>query len=102
MPQGRRRPSSWLSKGAYLWAEAGLLDGRSATTHWWSTHDFARRYPKVKLDAERIFIQDGSVWTSAGISAGIDPALALVEDDLGPAIARRPGPQLVGHQPRPD
>ena len=87
--------------GAYLLAEAGLLDGRSATTHWWSTYDFGRRYPKVRLDAERIFIQDGNVWTSAGISAGIDLALALIEDDLGPAIARRTAQQLVVHQRRP-
>lgn len=95
-----RRTAS-VCTGAYLLAEAGLLDGRSATTHWWSTDDFARRYPKVKLDAERIFTQDGSVWTSAGISAGIDLALALIEDDLGPAIARRTAQQLVVHQRRP-
>lgn len=97
---GMRRTAS-VCTGAYLLAEAGLLDGRSATTHWWSTDDFARRYPKVKLDAERIFIQDGGVWTSAGISAGIDLALALIEDDLGPAIARRTAQQLVVHQRRP-
>lgn len=95
-----RRTAS-VCTGAYLLAEAGLLDGRSATTHWWSTDHFARRYPKVKLDAERIFIQDDSVWTSAGISAGIDLALALIEDDLGPAIARRTAQQLVVHQRRP-
>ncbi|WP_296747500.1 GlxA family transcriptional regulator [Mesorhizobium sp.] len=95
-----RRTAS-VCTGAYLLAEAGLLDGRSATTHWWSTQDFARRYPKVKLEAERIFIHDDSVWTSAGISAGIDLALALIEDDLGPAIARRTAQQLVVHQRRP-
>lgn len=95
-----RRTAS-VCTGAYLLAEAGLLDGRSATTHWWSTDDFARRYPKVRLDAERIFIEDGGVWTSAGISAGIDLALALIEDDLGPAIARRAAQQLVVHQRRP-
>ena len=95
-----RRTAS-VCTGAYLLAEAGLLDGRSATTHWWSTDDFARRYPKVKVDAERIFIQDGCVWTSAGISAGIDLALALIEDDLGRAVARRTAQQLVVHQRRP-
>lgn len=95
-----RRTAS-VCTGAYLLAEAGLLDGRAATTHWWSTGDFARRYPKVNLEAERIFIRDGSVWTSAGISAGIDLALALIEDDLGPAIARRTAQQLVVHQRRP-
>lgn len=95
-----RRIASVCS-GAYLLAEAGLLDGRRATTHWNSTDDFGRRYPKVKLDAERIFIQDGNVWTSAGISAGIDLALALIEDDLGPEVARRTAQQLVVHQRRP-
>ncbi|MGE0499548.1 MAG: GlxA family transcriptional regulator [Rhizobiaceae bacterium] len=95
-----RRIASVCS-GAFLLAEARLLDGRRATTHWNSTGDFGRRYPGVKLDAERIFTQDGNVWTSAGISAGIDLALALIEDDLGPEIARRTAQQLVVHQRRP-
>lgn len=94
------RPTSVCS-GAYLLAEAGLLDGRRATTHWSRTEDFARRYPKVKLDADRIFIRDGDVWTSGGITAGIDLALALIEDDLGADIARRTAQQLVVHQRRP-
>jgi transcriptional regulator GlxA family with amidase domain len=95
-----RRQTSVCS-GAYVLAEAGLLDGRRATTHWSRTDDFARRYPKVKLDADRIFIRDGEVWTSAGITAGIDLALALVEDDLGADVARRVAQQLVVHQRRP-
>lgn len=95
-----RRMASVCS-GAYILAEAGLLDGRRATTHWGNSEDFARRYPKIRLDAERIFIRDGDVWTSAGISAGIDLALALIEDDLGPEIARRTAQQLVVHQRRP-
>lgn len=95
-----RRIASVCS-GAYLLAEAGLLDGRRATTHWDSTDDFGRRYPKIRLEAEHIFIRDGDVWTSAGISAGIDLALALIEDDLGPQIARRTAQQLVVHQRRP-
>jgi len=95
-----RRVASVCS-GAYLLAEAGLLDGRRATTHWDSSDDFARRYPRVSLDAERIFIRDGEVWTSAGISAGIDMALALIEDDHGPGLARRVAQQLVVHQRRP-
>jgi transcriptional regulator GlxA family with amidase domain len=95
-----RRPASVCS-GAYVLAEAGLLDGRRATTHWGRTDDFARRYPKVKLEADRIFIRDGDVWTSAGITAGIDLALALVEDDLGGEVARRTAQQLVVHQRRP-
>lgn len=90
-----------VCSGAFLLAEAGLLDGRRATTHWASTDHFARRYPRVKLDAERIFIRDGDVWTSAGISAGIDLALALIEDDCGADVARRTAQQLVVHQRRP-
>lgn len=95
-----RRPTSVCS-GAYVLAEAGLLDGRRATTHWSRTDHFARTYPKVKLDADRIFIRDGEVWTSAGITAGIDLALALIEEDLGADIARRVAQQLVVHQRRP-
>lgn len=95
-----RRVASVCS-GAYLLAEAGLLDDRRATTHWASGDDFSRRYPRVKLDADRIFIRDGDIWTSAGISAGVDLALALVEDDLGSDIARRTSQQLVVHHRRP-
>jgi transcriptional regulator GlxA family with amidase domain len=95
-----RRITSVCS-GAFILAEAGLLDGRRATTHWASSDDFARRYPRTRLDAERIFVRDGNVWTSAGISAGIDLALALIEDDLGPQLARRTAQQLVVHQRRP-
>jgi transcriptional regulator GlxA family with amidase domain len=95
-----RRIASVCS-GAYFLAIAGLLDGRRATTHWGSSDDFGRRFPKVKLEADRIFIRDGNIWTSAGISAGIDLALALIEDDLGAEIARRTAQQLVVHQRRP-
>jgi transcriptional regulator GlxA family with amidase domain len=101
LKQARTRRIASVCSGAFFLAEAGLLDGRSATTHWASTDHFARLYPRVKLDAERIFIQDGNVWTSAGISAGIDLALALIEDDLGPEIARRTAQQLVVHHRRP-
>lgn len=97
----RARRIASVCSGAFLLAEAGLLDGRRATTHWASTDHFARRYPKVTLDAERIFIRDGDIWTSAGISAGIDLALAMIEDDLGPEAARRTAQQLVVHQRRP-
>jgi transcriptional regulator GlxA family with amidase domain len=95
-----RRIASVCS-GAFLLAEAGLLDGKRATTHWDSTERLERSYPKVKVDAERIFIRDGDIWTSAGISAGIDLALALIEDDLGPDAGRRVAQQLVVHQRRP-
>lgn len=95
-----RRTASVCS-GAFLLAEAGLLDGRRATTHWGNAVDLGRRYPKVRLDPDSIFVRDGDVWTSAGISAGIDLALALIEDDLGPEIARRTAQQLVVHHRRP-
>jgi len=97
---GARRVTSVCS-GAYFLAEAGLLDGRRATTHWSRTDHFARRYPQIRLDADRIFIRDGNVWTSGGITAGIDLTLALIEDDLGPEVARRTAQQLVVHQRRP-
>ena len=69
--------------GAYLLAEAGLLDGRRATTHWSRCADFAESYPAVDVDPDPIFIRDGDIATSAGVTAGIDLALAFVEDDLG-------------------
>jgi transcriptional regulator GlxA family with amidase domain len=97
---GVRRTASVCS-GAYLLAEAGLLDGRRATTHWSRSDDFSRRFPKVRLEPDRIFVRQDNVWTSAGISAGIDLALALIEDDLGGEIARRTAQQLVVHQRRP-
>jgi transcriptional regulator GlxA family with amidase domain len=90
-----------VCSGAYLLAEARLLDGRSATTHWKSAGDFGQRYPTIKLCADRIFVRDGEIWTSAGIAAGIDLALALIEDDLGPAIAEAVAQQLVVPRRRP-
>lgn len=94
------RRAAGVCSGAFFLAEAGLLDGRRATTHWSAAERFRLRYPHVRLDADRMFVRDGNVWTSAGISAGIDLALALVEDDLGPGIARRTAQQLVVHQRR--
>ena len=98
-PEVRRTAS--ICSGAYLLAEAGLLDGKRATTHWGRSDHFARRYPKVRLEPDRIFVREGEVWTSAGITAGIDLALALIEDDLGADIARKTAQQLVVHQRRP-
>ncbi len=95
-----RRITSVCS-GAYFLAEAGLLEGRRATTHWASSGDFASRYPNVRLETDRIYIRDGDIWTSAGVSAGIDLALALIEDDLGNDVARHTAQQLVVHQRRP-
>lgn len=95
-----RRTTSVCS-GAYLLAAAGLLDGKSATTHWSCTIDFTRRFPKVSLDPDRIFVKEGSIWTSAGITAGIDLSLALIEEDLGESIARQTAQQLVVYYRRP-
>ena len=95
----RRRAS--VCSGAFLLAEAGRRDGRAATTHWDSVERFQRSYPQVRLDPDCIYTRDGDVWTSAGISAGIDMALALIEDDFGPALARRTAQQLVVHSRRP-
>jgi transcriptional regulator GlxA family with amidase domain len=84
-----------VCSGAYVLAEAGLLDGKRATTHWGRTRDFVARYPKVKLEPDQIFTRDGDVWTSAGITAGIDLALALVTEDHGEAVAQDTARQLV-------
>lgn len=74
--------------GSYALAEAGLLDGIRATTHWGWIDDFARRYPKVVVDRNAVFLREDKYWTSAGISAGIEMAIALIQDDLGPGAAR--------------
>src|ERR1700722_14302286 len=79
-----------VCSGAYILAEAGLLDGRRATTHWQRTRHFVSTYPKVKLEADRIFIRDGNIWSSAGISAGIDLALAWRRKILARRSRRKP------------
>jgi transcriptional regulator GlxA family with amidase domain len=84
-----------VCSGAYVLAEAGLLDGKRATTHWGRTREFVVRYPRVKFEPDQIFTRDGKVWTSAGISAGIDLALAMVTDDHGEAVAQNTARQLV-------
>jgi transcriptional regulator GlxA family with amidase domain len=84
-----------VCSGAFILAEAGLLDGRRATTHWQRTRDFLGAYPKVKLEPDRIFVRDGNIWSSAGITAGIDLALALVAEDHGDEIAQQTAKQLV-------
>ncbi|MEW6644128.1 MAG: GlxA family transcriptional regulator [Pseudomonadota bacterium] len=94
-----RRIASVCS-GAYVLAQAGVLDGRRATTHWGRTPHFLTAYPKVRLEPDRIFVRDGHVWTSAGISAGIDLALAMVAEDLGDEIARQTARQLVVYHRR--
>ena len=95
-----RRVTSVCS-GAFLLAAAGLLEGRRATTHWSRTKDFGRRFPGVRLEPDRIFIKDGQIWTSAGITAGIDLSLALIAEDHGEALARATAQQLVVYYRRP-
>jgi transcriptional regulator GlxA family with amidase domain len=95
-----RRTASVCS-GTYLLAAAGLLDGKLATTHWSRSADFARRFPRVRLNPDRIYIKQDRIWTSAGVTAGIDLALALIEQDLGEDIARRTAQQLVVYYRRP-
>src|SRR5262249_35291087 len=80
---------------AFVLAEAGLLDGRRATTHWYYARELQARFPTAKVEEDRIFIIDGGVWTSAGATAAIDLALAMVEQDLGAAVARRGARMLV-------
>ncbi|HKW54825.1 MAG TPA: GlxA family transcriptional regulator [Stellaceae bacterium] len=87
--------------GAFLLAEAGLLDGRRAVTHWAACAELEQRYPRVAVERDPIFLRDGKLWTSAGVTAGIDLALALVEEDLGRAMALRVARHLVVFLKRP-
>ena len=98
-PRCRRVTS--VCSGAFLLAAAGLLDGRRATTHWSWVDAMATSFPEVQVEADPIFVRDGDVWTSAGVTAGIDLALALVEDDHGPDVARAVARQLVVYLQRP-
>jgi transcriptional regulator GlxA family with amidase domain len=97
----RARRVASVCNGAFLLAELGLLDGARATTHWERCAELARCYPKVRVEPDRIFVQSGKVWTSAGVTAGIDLALALIGMDLGEAIARRTAQELVVYHRRP-
>jgi transcriptional regulator GlxA family with amidase domain len=97
--QRSRRIASTCT-GAFVLAEAGLLDGRRATTHWHRARDLRSRFPKVKVEDDRIFIVDGPVWTSAGMTAGIDLALAMIEKDLGADVARSVARELVVYHRR--
>jgi transcriptional regulator GlxA family with amidase domain len=81
--------------GAFLLAAAGQLDGRRVATHWDWVSRLKDRHPEIRIDADKIFIQDGSIWTSAGVTAGIDLTLALIEADFGHAIAIKTARQLV-------
>ncbi|HTD58991.1 MAG TPA: AraC family transcriptional regulator, partial [Solirubrobacteraceae bacterium] len=100
----RARRTASVCTGAFLLAATGLLDGRCATTHWAAAAELARLHPSVRVDPDPIFLRDGPIWTSAGVTAGMDLALALVEEDLDRELAltiarhlvlflRRPGNQ---------
>ena len=116
LASARARRTASVCTGAFLLARAGLLDGRRATTHWASAAELQRRYPRVLVEPDPIFVRDGSIWSSAGVTAGMDLSLALVEHDLDRDAAltiarhlvlflRRPGNQsqfsatLVAQQP---
>jgi transcriptional regulator GlxA family with amidase domain len=97
----RARRVASVCTGAFLLGAAGLLDGRRAVTHWDYCARLARRVPRARIDPDPIFIRDGSVWTSAGVTAGIDLSLALVEEDLGRALALAVARHLVVYLKRP-
>ena len=97
----RARRTASVCSGAYLLAEAGLLDGKRATTHWARGGELQKRYPKVRVEADRIFVREGPIWTSAGITAGIDLSLALIAEDLGEDVARQTAQTLVVYYRRP-
>ena len=98
---GQARRTASVCTGAFLLAAAGLLDGRRAATHWSVCAAFARRFPAVRVEPDPIFVRDGPVWTSAGVTAGIDLALALVEQDLGRGVALAVARYLVVFLKRP-
>jgi transcriptional regulator GlxA family with amidase domain len=98
---GTARRVASVCSGTFILAEAGVLDGRRATTHWSRSAQFARLYPRIRLEPDRIFTRDGAIWTSAGITAGIDLCLALIAEDLGEPIARKTAQQLVVYRQRP-
>jgi transcriptional regulator GlxA family with amidase domain len=91
----RHRRIAAICTGAFVLAEAGLLDGRNATTHWMHATRLQAEYPAVKLDHDRIFTNDGPIWTAAGGAAGLDLSLALIEGDLGADVAKSVARELV-------
>ncbi|MBT2229070.1 DJ-1/PfpI family protein [Nonomuraea sp. NEAU-A123] len=97
----RARRVASVCTGALLLAEAGLLDGRRATTHWAACADLASRFPRVTVEPDAIYVRDGPVVTSAGVTAGIDLALALVEEDHGSDVARAVAKYMVVFLQRP-
>jgi len=113
-PKAQRVLVQWLKKtagslrritsvctGIYGIAPSGLLDGRKVTTHWRFASDVARRFPKLKLELNSLFVRDGKFWTAAGVTAGIDLSLALIEEDYGPEVAINVARELVVYMKRP-
>lgn len=114
VPSASERASKWILSraprirriasvctGIYGLAPTGLLDGRRVTTHWAFVQDAARRFPKLHFDPDALFIRDGSFYTSAGITAGIDLSLAMIEEDCGPRVALAVARELVVFVKRP-
>jgi transcriptional regulator GlxA family with amidase domain len=97
----RSRRVTSVCTGAFLLAQAGLLEGRAVATHWGSVERLRAEYPSLRVEPDSIFIRDGDVWTSAGVTSGIDMALALVEHDLGSDVALRVARWLVVFVKRP-
>lgn len=97
-PLARRKAS--VCTGAFLLAETGLLDGHRATTHWRCAGELQRRYPTISVDADRIFVREDDIWTSAGITSGIDMALAMIEEDCGSEISKAIARDLVVYHRR--
>jgi transcriptional regulator GlxA family with amidase domain len=98
---GQARRTASVCTGAFLLAASGVLDGRRAVTHWSFCAELAQRFPAIRVEPDPIFVRDGSVWTSAGVTAGIDLALALVEEDLGRTVALAVARYLVVFLKRP-
>ncbi len=97
----RARRVCSVCTGAFLLAAAGLLDGRRVATHWRAAQELQQRYPRLRVDPEPIYVRDGKLWTSAGVTAGIDLALALIEEDLGRGLALALARHLVVFLKRP-
>jgi transcriptional regulator GlxA family with amidase domain len=100
VPAARARRVASICTGAFILAAAGLLDGKRATTHWQYTRALAERHPLVRLDENVLFVDEGDILTSAGVTAGIDLALALVEEDQGPDLTRDVARALVVYMQR--
>jgi transcriptional regulator GlxA family with amidase domain len=96
----RTRRVASVCSGAFVLAEAGLLDGRRATTHWEYVSRLQRGYPRVRVELDQIYLRDGNLWTSGGVTAGIDLSLAMIDEDLGPLAAQRAARVLVVYNRR--